>query len=65
MCGRDISILLVEVRLGRYHSQEGVDARDGKAAWRGRGRSAAGKVGGGDGNDTFDAGIEPHHADAT
>ena len=51
--------------MGRYHSQKGVDACDGEATARGRGWSVASKVGGGGGNDAFDARIEPHHTDAT
>jgi len=63
--GRAISILLAAVRLGRYHSQKGIDASDGEATARARERSVVSKVGGGDGNDAFDARIEPHHTDAT
>jgi hypothetical protein len=62
---RAIGILLAEVRLGRYHSQKGINACDGEATARGKGRGVVSKVGGGDGNDAFDARIEPHHTDAT
>jgi hypothetical protein len=59
-----MGILLIEVCLGRYHSQEGIDACNGEATGRGRQWGAASQVGGGDGNEAFDARIEPHHTDA-
>ena len=59
-----MSILLEWVYQGRYHSQEGVEACHGQLAWRKRWSWLRCEGCGGDGNDPFNARIEPHDTDA-